>query len=174
MAGLRRLMQIGRIPLWLLLPAAGCSLSPYTVSLNNNVLYSPNAAVLAGGVADSSLQACINQVLLASEGTIATLKTLACPDAGVRSLEGISALAALEQVELSNNQIDNLSPLQPLRNLRVLSLRNNDIRNIGPLANQPLLRFVSLEGNDHIPCAQLDELQEKLGNTLNRPANCAN
>lgn len=154
------------------LPLAGCAASPYTVSLNNNVLYSPNAAVLAGGVADAALQGCINQALAATEGTAAALKTLACPNAGVRSLEGLSTLQALEQLELSNNAIDNLSPLQPLRNLRVVSLRNNAIRNIGPLSGLPLLRFVSLEGNQQIPCGQLDELQERLGNTLNRPTAC--
>lgn len=157
----------------LLLPLAGCSSSPYTVSLNNNVLYSPSEALRSAGVADASLQGCINQVLAVAEIPAAELKTLACPDAGVRSLEGIHLLTSLEQLELGSNAIDNLAPLQPLRRLRVLSLRNNDIRNIGPLTALPLLRFVSLEGNDHIPCAQLDELQEKLGNTLNRPAACA-
>jgi Leucine-rich repeat (LRR) protein len=156
----------------LLLSLAGCRSGPYTVSLNSNVLYSPNAAVAAGGVADPALQACINQVLAATEGSAAELKILACPDAGVRSLDGIRLLPALEQLELSNNAIDNLGPLQPLRNLRVLSLRNNDIRNAGPLTSLPLLRFLSLEGNEALPCRQLDELQEKLGNTLNRPAAC--
>lgn len=160
--------------LLLSLPLAGCTNSPYTVSLNNNVLYSPNAALLAGGVADASLQGCINQALAVTEGDLASLKTLACPNAGVQSLEGLNRLLALEQLELSNNSIDNLSPLQPLRNLRVVSLRNNAIRNIGPLSALPLLRFVSLEGNQDVPCSQLDELQERLGNTLNRPAACAN
>jgi hypothetical protein len=162
---------------WLLaclLPLAGCSASPYTVSFNDNVLYSPNAALRNGGVSDSSLQGCINQVLAVTGLDAASLRTLACPDASVRSLEGIHALIALEQLELGNNSIDNLAPLQPLRNLRTLSLRNNAIRNIGPLAALPLLRFVALEGNEFIPCRQLDQLQEKLGNTLSRPADCAN
>lgn len=156
----------------MLLALGGCAGSPYTVSLNNNVLYSPNAAVLAGGVTDPALQACINQALALAKVTVAELKTLACPNTGIRSLDGITRLGALQQLELGNNAIDNLSPLQPLRNLRVLSLRNNRIRNIGPLTALPLLRFVSLEGNEQIPCAQLDGFQERLGNTLNRPAIC--
>lgn len=160
--------------LLMVLPLAACTAVPYTVSLNNNVLYSPNAALLAGGVADAALQGCINQALAVTEGELDSLKTLACPNAGVQSLEGINRLIALEQLELSNNSIDNLSPLQPLRNLRVVSLRNNAIRNIGPLSALPLLRFVSLEGNQNVPCSQLDELQERLGNTLNRPTACAN
>lgn len=162
----------------LLLPAllptlVACGSGPYTVSLNDNVLWSPSPSQRAGGVADPALQACINQVLAQDEQTsLDTLRTLACPDSGVRSLDGLQALGALEQLELSNNAIDNLAPLQPLRNLRVLSLRNNDIRNIGPLSGLQVLRFVSLEGNAGIPCRQLDELQQRLGNTLNRPASC--
>lgn len=158
--------------LWLGLALSGCSGSPYTISFNDNVLYSPNASIKAGGVADPALQGCINQILGTTGGTAETLKTLACPNAGIRTLEGLSALTALEQVEFGNNAIDNLGPLQPLRNLRVASLRNNRIMNIGPLSGLPLLRFVSLEGNDEIPCRQLDELQQKLGNTLNRPQAC--
>lgn len=164
-----------RCRVWtLLLPLASCAGSPYTVSLNNNVLYSPNAALAAGGVSDAALQGCINQALAATAQAAAELRILACPNAGIRSLEGINRFEALEQLELGSNEIDNLSPLQPLRNLRVVSLRNNDIRNIGPLSALPRLRFVSLEGNEQIPCGQLDELQVRLGNTLNRPASCAN
>jgi len=44
--------------------------------------------------------------------------------------------------------------------------------NIGHIQGLPLLRFVALEGNDRIPCRQLDELGEKLGATLSRPASC--
>jgi Leucine-rich repeat (LRR) protein len=174
MAEKRGFPGMSRMLLLLSLPLSGCSISPYTVSLNNNVLYSPNSELQAAGVTDAALQGCINQALAVGPTEITALKTLACPNAGVRSLEGITRLTALEQLELSNNDIDNLSPLQPLRNLRVVSLRNNDIRNIGPLSGLALLRFVSLEGNEAIPCIQLDELQERLGNTLNRPIDCSN
>jgi Leucine-rich repeat (LRR) protein len=153
--------------------SAGCSSKPYKVVLNNNVVYSPNPALLNQTVSDPALQGCLNQVLASMEnGSVETIKLLACPDAGIKSLDGIAALAALEQLELSNNSIDNLGALQPLRNLRVLSLRNNRIMNIGPIQGLPLLRFVALEGNDRIPCRQLDELGEKLGATLSRPASC--
>ena len=163
-----------RLLLSTLLPAlAACGSGPYTVSLNNNVLWSPSPSQRAGGVADPALQACINQLLAQDEqASLDTLRSLACPDAGIRSLDGLQALEALEQLELSNNAIDNLAPLQPLRKVQVLSLRNNAIRNTGPLSGLQLLRFVSLEGNTGIPCRQLDELQQRLGNTLNRPASC--
>ena len=164
-----------RLPftLILLLTMTGCSLKPYTVTFNDNVISSPNAALLNSIVSDPSLQACLNQNLSNLGTTDATrIKLLACPGAGIKSLDGINALASLEQLELSDNSIDNLSPLSSLRNLRVLGLRNNGIRNIGPLTSLPLLRFVSLQDNDNILCRQLDELGAKLGNTLNRPLGC--
>jgi len=166
-AGLTALL----LPLFLLV--AGCS--NRLITFNDQVIWSPNPALVNPVFADSSLQGCLNQILNASPGMAVTeIRTLACPDAGIESLRGISALTSLEQVELSGNRIDNLSELQPLRNLRVVGLRNNRIRNIGPLSALPLLRFVSLEGNNDIPCRQLDELGTRIGSTLSRPESCAN
>lgn len=166
-AGLTALL----LPLFLL--AAGCS--NRLVTFNDQVVYSPNPALINPVFADASLQGCLNQILSANPGmAVAEIRTLACPEAGIESIRGISALRGLEQVELSGNRIDNLSELQPLRNLRVVGLRNNRIRNIGPLSALPLLRFVSLEGNDDIPCRQLDELGARIGSTLSRPEACAN
>ena len=156
-----------------LLLASGCSSKPYLVTFNEKVVYAPNEALVNPVFSDPALQGCLNQLLSSdTEQDVADIRIFACPEAGIRNLRGISALRALEQLELSGNGIDNISELQPLRNLRVLSLRNNRIANIGPLSSLPILRFVSLEGNDGIPCQQLDELGRRLGNTLTRPATC--
>jgi Leucine-rich repeat (LRR) protein len=161
----------------LLLPAllsiAGCSHNPYTITFNDNVLYSPNAA-RSGVLQDPSLQGCLNQ-MQQSTGVddLEAITLLACPGAGVLSLAGIDALPNLEQLELSDNAITNLGPLVRLKNLRVLSIRNNAIGNINPLDALPILRFVALDGNNGIPCRQLDSLEQKLGNTLSRPQRCA-
>ncbi len=148
---------------------------PYTITLNNNVVYSPNASLRNAVLQDPGLQACLNQALARNEQTDpATVTLLACPGAGVRNLVGIEALANLEQLELGDNAITNLSPLVPLKKLRVLGLRNNATGDVRPLDTLPILRFLSLEGNDRIPCRQLDSLQEKLGNTFGRPQSCVN
>lgn len=159
----------------MLLLGSGCSLSPYDITFNDNVVYSPNASARArGGVLDDpALQGCLNQVLQNPAQNVETLTLLACPDAGVISLAGIDGLPRLEQLEVSNNAISNLGPLTRLKNLRVLSIRNNAIGNISPLDDLPILRFVALDGNDRIPCRQLDSLQDRLGNTLSRPLACA-
>lgn len=156
-----------------LLLLGACSGSPYTVTFGDKVLYSPNAPNRNSVLADAALQGCLNAVLAGVEGADpANIKLLACPSAGVVSLEGISALPQLEQLELSGNRISDISPLSSLKNLRVLSLRDNRIGNIGVLDSLPILRFVSLQGNNGIACRQLDALERRLGNTLNRPERC--
>jgi hypothetical protein len=153
----------------------GCA-QPYSVTLNNNVLYRPGATQRSEGVArDPGLQACLDQTLERLEQTDpARITLLACPGAGVESLLGIEALASLEQLELSDNDITDIGPLVSLKNLRVLGLRNNEIGDVRVLNELPILRFLTLEGNERIPCRQLDGLQAKLGNTLGRPARCIN
>jgi Leucine-rich repeat (LRR) protein len=160
-------------PLLLIAALAGCSNSPYRITFNDNVIYDPAVPRERRLFSDPGLQACVNQVL-AADATLglADITLLACPDAGIRNLDGIDILAALEQLEVSNNSISNIAPLASLRNLRVLGIRNNDLGNIGVLAGMPILRFVTLQGNAGISCRQLDELGEKLGNTLTRPATC--
>jgi Leucine-rich repeat (LRR) protein len=148
-----------------------CSNNPFAIKFNEKVLFSPRES--SGPLADPALQACLNQTLSQTEGSeIATLKVLACPGAGVQNLEGINALAQLEQLELSGNRVSDISPLRPLRNLRVLNLSDNRVGNIGILDSLPVLRFVSLQGNNSIACIQLNALQKRLGNTLTRPASC--
>ena len=159
-----------------LLPAlAGCS-SGYQVVLNDNVLYSPyETSSTPSIVNDANLQGCLNQQLTGNNPKDPEDITLvACPAAGVQSLAGIGALPNLEQLELSDNTISDLTQLTSLKKLRVLSIRNNRITNIAPLLSLPLLRFVALQGNNNISCDQLQALQEKLGNTLNRPDSCSN
>lgn len=165
----------------LLFPAlgvlAGACSGPYTVTLNEAVVYSPNPDRAAGLLEDANLQGCVNQAMRTGGNDNedpASITTLACPDAGIRSLAGIDALVNLEQLDLSGNSISNLAPLSTLNKLRVLSLRNNAISSITPLMSLPILRFVQLQGNEGIPCRQLDNLQEKIGSsTLGRPTPCS-
>ena len=149
------------------------SCSRYKVVLNNNVLYTPTSQPPPSLLSDPNLQGCLNQQFaIVGRNDPDSIKLLACPASGVDSLDGIHELANLEQLELSDNNISDLSPLLELRNLRVLSVRNNRITNINTLMSLSILRFVALQGNDSISCRQLDNLEEKIGNSLNRPVSC--
>jgi len=151
---------------------AGCG--GYQVVLNDNILYNPTGVPLPPSlVNDANLQGCLNQVFNSSgNDDPESITLLACPSAGIQSLAGIGALPNLEQLELSDNNITDLRPLQNLKNLRVLSVRNNRVNNINTLIALPILRFIALQGNINIPCKQLDELEEKIGNSLSRPTIC--
>ena len=145
----------------------------YTVTLNERIVYNPNAEPGDHLLADPNLQGCLNQTLSSSQlEDPADITLLACPSAGIESLVGIQNLSNLEQLDLSDNAITDLSPLAGLKKLRVLSIPNNDVRSVTALMGLPILRFVTLQGNEAIACRQLDNLHEKIGNSLNRPANC--
>ena len=154
---------------------SSCS-SRYQVVLNNNVLYSPIASNVTPSIlGDADFQGCLNQHF-ASTGVDdpEQVTLLACPSASIGSLVGIGALPNLEQLELSDNSISDLRPLLSLKKLRVLSIRNNRVTDISPLMSLPLLRFVALQGNNSIDCQRLAALDEKIGNSLNKPENCTN
>lgn len=122
---------------------------------------------------DANLQGCLNQVFISSGNNDPEAVTLlACPSAGVQTLIGIETLINLEQLDLSGNAITDLTPLLNSKKLRLLSIRDNRLGNINSLLSLPILRFVSLQGNNKISCRELDRLEEKIGNTLNRPLNC--
>lgn len=151
----------------------GCQQNPYTVTFNNNVVYSPNAEIRDKVLEDPALQACLNQVLASNTDVdLAGVALIACPGAGITTLEGIANLPNLEQLDVSDNIISNVSPLLALKKLRVLGLRNNTVGNVGVLVSLPLLRFVSLSGNNRISCRDLAVLANKLGNTLDKPLTC--
>lgn len=165
-SSLLRLVTVGAFFLLI-----ACKQNPYTVTFNDNVVYSPNAAIRDKVLNDPALQACLNQVL-ASNPELTAVTLLACPSAGIITLEGIASLPNLEQLDVSDNAVSNVSPLLPLKKLRVLSLRNNNVGTVGPLLSLPLLRFVSLLGNNRISCRDLATLENKLGNTLDKPLTC--
>ena len=158
----------------ILLTFAISACSRYQFLFNDNVVYTPSGVPPAPGLLnDANFQGCLNQYFAnADSQDPAAVKLLACPSAGIQSLAGISGLPNLEQLELSDNQINDLSPLLSLRNLRLLSIRNNRITNINALMSLPILRFVSLQGNNEINCSQLNDLEKKIGNSLNKPQSC--
>ena len=172
------LLSVGFRPIILLLISllAGCN-NLYQVTLNDRLVYDPEGTASTRGDSpfdDPDLGGCVNELLKRSENSeLEDLTLLACSSASITSLYGIYSLPALQQLELSDNSISDLSPLSELKNLRVLSIRNNQLTDIRPLMELSLLRFVSLQGNPGIPCRQLDQLAERVGDGLGRPASCS-
>ncbi|MBN4076001.1 MAG: hypothetical protein COA71_06335 [SAR86 cluster bacterium] len=150
-----------------------CSFNPYSISVNDNVLYSPSGNIVEEVVEDPGLQGCINTYLNNNPDTnLQTISQLSCTDAGITSLIGLNNIPNLSLLDVSNNSIIDLSPVIYLERLRVLRIANNSIRSINTLSNLSLLNFIDLSGNSLISCRQLDQLESKLGSSLRRPLSC--
>lgn len=82
-------------------------------------------------------------------------KSLSCGSKKIVSLDGIAELTALENINLDNNEIRDISALLKL--------------------NPSKVKSISLKGNNQVMCHQLDELQAKFNlASLIKPDNCFN
>ena len=78
---------------------------------------------------------------------LATLTELSVPGAGIANLTGLEHATQLEVLDLSDNQIDDLSPLTGLINLTELDLSDNEITDVSPLTGLTRLRNLHLNNN---------------------------
>ncbi len=147
--------------------------APFTVSVNNQAVYDPEGRLARNTVVSADLQGCVNLALRQqSLQDAADLTVLSCANSQIDELENIEQLRKLRFLDLANNNITNITPLEGLMSLGGLNLINNQITDIGPLLNIPSLVTVSLLGNNGIPCAQIQELQTRLGSNLTPPELC--
>ena len=153
---------------------AACS-QEFTVSVNDQAVYDPEDRLITGQVADADLQGCINLTMRQRNVRSETeLTVLSCPNSEVSQLDRIGRLVQLRFLDLGNNIISNITPLEDLPVLGGLNLMNNALTDIGPLFNIPSLVSVNLTGNNGIPCNQLEQLKENLGDNLTPPDSCRN
>lgn len=94
-------------------------------------------------VEDGNLRAC----LISSGMTVQTLHTLVCSGKGVKTLQGIEKLPALINVNLSHNEVSDISPLATAAGLEVLYATNNSIKSVEALTQLIHLKAVSLRSN---------------------------
>ena len=100
---------------FLLSMAACAELKKYDVTFNETLVYTPRAIAVSEDIRDSALRACIEQHLKdQSVKKPESLKTLACTQAGIRDLTGITLYRGLEANKLTNNQIQSLAPINQL------------------------------------------------------------
>lgn len=108
-------------------------------------------------VADSNLQACINQHAQQNNWQrIDDVSYLYCDNMGVESLEGIENYTSITDFSLAHNSIFTFTPLENLKNLVSLDLSNTGIADLDALLSLTDLQQVSLSGNDNISCLNTD------------------
>jgi hypothetical protein len=100
---------------------------------------------------DRNLEAAVRRVLGKGSGEllldeVGKIISISAPASGIKDLNGIQYLKALEYLDLSNNGIRDISPLEELTNLTGLNLENNILSDITPLKALKKLKSVYLLG----------------------------
>jgi Leucine-rich repeat (LRR) protein len=101
-----------------------------------------------------------------TEGEMATLTYLFAENRGITNLTGIEYALILERLNLSGNQISDISPLAGLANLIVLRLPSNQISNLSPLSALTKLITLTLESNQISSVSALSPLTNLTSLTL--------
>jgi hypothetical protein len=152
----------------------GCK--TYSVSLNNNVVYTPPSLFKDYEIADSRLRDCVEQAIVDKQVTKAgDLKQLNCSHAGIASLTGLEKFYAIEQLNLAENKIASVAPLSSLGQLSVLILRSNNLTTAEPLLHLLHLKQLDVSENDKLACRDLQQLQANFRTgelALTLPAQC--
>lgn len=102
-------------------------------------------------MADTNLRNCIQQHIEDQEiYAPEELKQLACSSAGIESLDGLERFSRIEQLDLENNPLTQISTLFMLANLQ----------------------YVDLRGNSNIGCEELNRLKRLVNNSSQFPLEC--
>ena len=149
----------------------------YSVSVNENVVYTPPSLFKDYQLADSQLHNCVEQTIVDLHITKAEeLTRLNCSNAGIKSLAGLNKFFALKELNLADNQLADISEIGNLGRLEKLVLTNNKIKNPAPLLHLLHIAQLQLGDNPQMTCNDLQQLQKNLKNqTLDiaLPKQCA-
>lgn len=149
----------------------------YSVSVNENIVYTPPSIFKGYQLTDSKLQDCVEQTIYDLHISSAEqLTRLNCNSAGISSLEGLDKFFALTELSLADNQLTGIEVIGNLARLKKLVLTNNNIRNTEPLLHLLHLQQLNLTNNFHLDCTGLTQLRQNLSEQnaeLLLPAHCA-
>lgn len=153
---------------------AGCK--NYSVSVNENVVYTPPSIFKDYQLADAKLHDCVEQTIYDHHITKAEdLTRLNCSNAGITSLAGLETFFALKELNLSGNGLTDIHTIGQLGRLETLMLGNNKIRNAAPLLHLLHLKQMDLKDNPRMECKDLKQLTHNLADRkteLTLPAQC--
>jgi hypothetical protein len=148
----------------------------YSVSVNDNLVYTPSSLFTDFSVADANLFRCIEQTI--SDRKITNpkqLKLLNCSNAGIENLAGLEIFSELEELNLAENNLQRLEPLGQLARLKVVLLNKNKLVNIAPLLQLLHLNNLNLEDNPSLECTDVRQLMvnmEELSTRFYPPEQC--
>jgi len=144
----------------------GCN--DFAVSLNEKEIYTPPAIFTDYTIADSRLDACVEQTI--SDARITSpeqLTRLNCSNAGITSLDGLETFYALEELNLADNKLVRIDRLENMSRLKVLILSNNQLTSAAPLLHLLHLKQLHIDSNNALACSDLHQLASNFDRTLN-------
>lgn len=137
----------------------------YSVSVNENVVYTPPSIYKDYQLPDAQLHDCVEQTIIDLHITSAEdLTRLNCSNAGIKSLAGLDKFFALKELNLADNQLADISEIGQLGRMEKLVLTNNSIKDPAPLLHLLHLTQLHLEKNPQMACKDLQQLQQNLKN----------
>lgn len=135
----------------------------YSVSLNDNTIYTPAEIFKDFQIADVALSDCVTQTLYDQKITSAEgLTRLSCTNAGIKSLAGLEKFFALVELNLNENLLNSIDEINQLGRLEVLYIAKNRITSSAPLLNLLHLRSLDISYNPIQDCANLQQVQKNL------------
>lgn len=90
----------------------------------------------------------VNLTISMSQENIDSVTAIRMSDLDIKSVSGIEYFKNLQTLDLSTNEIDDISMLASLTNLEYLTLYSNKITNINALSNLKKLRILNLNSNE--------------------------
>lgn len=150
----------------------------YSVSVNENVVYTPSSIFKDYQLTDAQLHDCVEQTIIDLQISSAEdLTRLNCSNAGIKSLAGLDKFFALKELNLADNQLADISEIGQLGRLEKVVLTNNNIKNPAPLLHLLHLTQLHVDNNPQMTCKDLQQLQQNLKNQkldLILPKQCVN
>ena len=132
----------------------------YSISVNNNTVYTPPPLFKDFNIADVHLRDCVQQTIIDKHVTKSQdLKQLNCSNAGIESLSGIETFSALEQINFAENKINSISQLSKLTQIQTLILRKNNLTDAEPLLHLMHLKELDISENGNLSCGDLKQMK---------------
>lgn len=119
-------------------------------TLSNATVVKPATCIHIADIsfADTALAACVTEARTQNSWVTANqVDNLACVEKGVKSLDGLDNLTALETLDLRRNEIVNIKPLRSLIRLKTLKLAKNKVAEISSVALLTRMTFLSISEN---------------------------
>lgn len=121
----------------------------YAVTLNQQPVYTPPPLYSGFAVADQALMDCIKQTIIDNKVVrIEQLTALTCRHAGLTSLTGLEHFAFIQELDVSNNQLEDVQVLAKLPKLKILKIQDNTVLRCGTL-NELTQNGVSISAPAH-------------------------